>query len=126
MTSGQSELTGRTTTWVFPTTFTLLFVVLNVLAFEAFAIRTLVILGAVIGGGALIYAILPKSIFLPLALTNGLILYPWLFSFFIRLNFDRATPEAIRSPRSPFPPRCRPASSPPGRVLPTKQPAPRA
>jgi len=73
----------------------LLFVVLNVLAFEAFAIRTLVILGVVIGGGAMIYAILPKSIFLPLALTNGLILYSWLFSFFIRLNFDRATPEAI-------------------------------
>lgn len=95
MTSGQSGLTGLTTSWVLPTAFTLLFVVLNIVAFEAFAARQLVVLAGVVGGGALVYAILPKSIFLPLALTNGLIVYSWLFSFFIRLNYERATPEAI-------------------------------
>ncbi len=95
MMSENIKLKGQKASWVLPTAFTFLFVVLNVVAFEAFAARQFVILAAVIGGGALVYAILPKSIFLPLALTNGLIVYSWLYRFFIRLNFDRATPEAI-------------------------------
>ncbi len=95
MTSENTKPESRTASWILPTTFTFLFVVLNILAFEAFAAHQLVMLGAIVGGGALIYAILPTSTFLPLALTNGLIVYTWLFSFFMRLNFERATPEAI-------------------------------
>ena len=95
MGTGETGLTGRALSWMIPTTFTLLFVALNVLAFEAFATRQLVILGGIIGGGALIYAILPKSIFLPLALTNGLVVYTWVYVFFTRLNFERASQDAI-------------------------------
>jgi len=69
--------------------------VLNIVAFEAFAARQLVVLAGIVGGGALVYAILPKSIFLPLALTNGLVIYTWVYVFFTRLNFERASADAI-------------------------------
>jgi hypothetical protein len=95
MTFGESGRTGRRTTWVLPTAFTLLFVFLNVVAFEAFATHQIVVLAGVVGGGALIYSIVPRTIFLPLALTNGLIVYTWFYYFITRLNFGRASADAI-------------------------------
>jgi voltage-gated potassium channel len=95
MTTNDPKRKWRVLPWMAPTAFTLLFVVLNVLAFEAFALHQIVVLAGIVGGGALIYSIVPRSIFLSLALTNGLVLYTWFYYFFTRLNFARTSHEVI-------------------------------
>jgi voltage-gated potassium channel len=88
-------MNDRNRVWVRPALYTGAFVFLNILAFEAFAIHTLVILGVIIVGAAIVYGIVPRSLHLSIAFTNGLVIYSWLYKFLVELNFQRATEATV-------------------------------